>query len=58
VTLDEHVLVGVDEDVADRRIAQQRLQRPQAEHVVEDLDEQGFALTEAERRPLLREQLA
>ena len=50
VALDEHVLVGVDQDVADRRIAQQRLERPEAEHVVESLDEQRFALAEAERR--------
>ena len=33
--LDEHVLVGVDQDVADRRVAQQRLERPEAEHLVD-----------------------
>ncbi len=56
--LDEHVLVGVDQDVADRRVAQQRLQRPEPEHVVEQLDEQRLALAEAERRALFGEQLA
>ena len=56
--LDEHVLVGVDQDVADRRVAQQRLERPEAEHVVEQLAEQRFALAEAERRVLFGEQLA
>ena len=57
VALDEHVLVGVDQDVADRRVAQQRLQRAEPEHVIEQLDEERFALAEAERRSLLGEQL-
>ena len=42
--LDEHVLVRVDQDVADRRVAQQRLERPETEHLVEDLAEQRLAL--------------
>ena len=56
--LDEHVLVGVDQDVADRRVAQQRLERPEAEHLVDQLAEQRVALAQAERRALLGEQLA
>jgi hypothetical protein len=36
--------VGVHENVADRRVAEQRLQRPKAEDVVDDLGEQGLAL--------------
>src|SRR5204863_2810917 len=55
--LDEHVLVGVDEDVADRRVAEQRLQRAEPEHIVDELDEQRLALAEAERRVLLGQQL-
>ena len=46
--LDEHVLVGVDEDVADRRVAQQRLERPEPEDIVDELTEQRFALAEAD----------
>ena len=55
--LDEHVLVAIDQDVADRRVAQQRLERPEPEHVVQNLGEQRFALGEAERRLFLGEQL-
>ena len=55
--LHEHVLVRVDENIADGRVAQQRLQRPQPEHVVEQLDEQPLALAEAERRAFFGEQL-
>ena len=33
--LDEDVLVRVDQDVADRRVAQQRLERSEPEHVVD-----------------------
>ena len=40
------------------RIAQQRLERPESEHVVDQLAEEHLALAEAERRVLLREQLA
>ena len=57
-SLDEHVLVGVDQDVVDRRVAEQRLERPEAEDVIEDFGEQGFALAQVDRRRLLGEQLA
>ena len=40
------------------RIAQQRLERAEAEHVVEHLGEERLALAEVERRRLFREQLA
>ena len=56
-TLDEHVLVAVDQDVADGRIAHQRLQRTESEHVVQDFDEQRLALAQTERRALFAEQL-
>ena len=42
--LDEHLLVGVDQDVADRLVAQQRLERAEAEHLVEHVAENGVAL--------------
>ena len=57
VTLDEDVLAGVDEDVADSRIAKQRLERPKAKHIVEHLDVQGLALTEVERGAFFGEEL-
>ena len=41
-----------------RRVAQQRLERPEAEHLVDQLAEQHVALAQAERRALLGEQLA
>ena len=37
--LDVDLLVGVDQDVADRRVAQQRLERPEAEDLVDDVAE-------------------
>ena len=42
--LDVDVLVGVDQDVADRRVAQQRLERPEAEDLVDDVGEERLAL--------------
>ena len=56
--LDVDLLVRVDQDVVDRRVAQQRLERPEAEHVVENLGEQRFALAQADRRRFLGQQLA
>ena len=50
LALDEDVLVRVDQDVADGRVAQQRLERTQAEDVVEELGEQRLALGQADRR--------
>ena len=56
--LHEHVLVGVDEDVADARVAQERLERAEAEDLVHQLAEQHVALAEAEGHPLFGQQLA
>jgi len=56
--LDEHVLIGVDEYVADVRIAEQRLERTQAEYIVQDLGEQRLAFGQVKRGPFLGEQLA
>jgi hypothetical protein len=42
--LDVHLLVGVDEDVVDVRIAEQRLERPEAEDFVEDVAEDQLSL--------------
>ena len=41
-----------------RRIAEQRLQRPEAEHLVNQLAEEHVALAQAERRVLFGQQLA
>jgi len=49
--------VGVDQDVADRRVAQQRFERAEAEDVVDQLGEQRLALAQAERGVLLGQQL-
>ena len=57
-SLDEHAAVRVHQNVVDARIPQQRLERSQAEHIVEHFGEQRFALAEADRRRLLAEQLA
>ena len=48
--LDEDVLVGVDENVADARIAQERFERPEAEHFVEHFGEERFAFAHTQRR--------
>ena len=50
VALDVDLVVAVDQDVGDRRIAQQRLERPEAEQLVEDVRDQRLALEQAERR--------
>ncbi len=55
--LDVDVLVGVDQDVADRRIAQQRLERTQAEHLVDDITEDGIAFAHAERHVLFGDEV-
>ena len=52
-----HLLVGVHQDVVDRRVAQQRLERPEAEDLVEDVAEDLLALGHRERLVLLGEQL-
>ncbi len=43
-TLDEDLLVAVDHDLGDRRVAQERIDRPVAEHVVDDSFDQPRAL--------------
>jgi hypothetical protein len=35
---------------------QQRLERPESKHIVQNLDNERFALAQTERRALLREQ--
>jgi hypothetical protein len=57
-TLDEDVPMGVDQDVADARIAEQRLERAETEHIVQNLAEERFTLGNVERCRFLREQLA
>jgi hypothetical protein len=42
------VLEPVDQDVGDRLVLQQRLERPQAEQLVEHLGHQAFALAGVE----------
>ena len=55
--LDVHLLVGVDEDVVDVRVAEQRLERAEAEDLVEDVAEDLLALGHADRRGFLGHQL-
>ena len=50
--LDVDLIVAVDEDVGDRRVAQERLERPETEQLVDDVGDQRFALEQAERRRL------
>ena len=57
VPLHEHLPVRVDQDVGDRRILEQRLQRAQAQDLVEQLLDQETELLGVERRALGREQL-
>jgi hypothetical protein len=56
VPLDEDMTISVDEHVADRRVAQQRLERSETEDVVEDFGEERFTLAETDRRRLLGEE--
>ena len=55
--LDVDLLVGVDQDVVDGRVLQQRLQRTQSEHLVQHLARQAVSFAGAERRVRLREEL-
>ena len=48
--LDVDLVVAVDQNVGDRRIAEQDLERPEPEQLVEDVGDQGFALEQAQRR--------
>ncbi len=56
--LDEDVLVGVDQDVVHRRIAKNRFERPEAEHLVDELAVKDIPLSHADRHALFAEQLA
>jgi hypothetical protein len=51
------LLIGVHQDVAHRRVAEQRLQRPEAEDLVDYVAEDGVPLAHAERGALLRNQV-
>ena len=55
VSLDEHAVVPVDQDVGDRRVLEQGLDRPQAEQFVEHVVDQLLALGMVERVALLVE---
>ena len=52
-----HRVVGVDQDVVDGGVLQQRLQRPQAEDLVQHLARQPVALAGAEGNVLFAHQL-
>jgi hypothetical protein len=52
VLLDVDLVVPVDQDVGDLRVGQQLFQRPQAEQLVEDVDDEILALDQRERRLL------
>ena len=53
VALDEHLVVAVDQDVGDRGVLEQRLERPEAEQFVEHVADQLLALGMVERMLLL-----
>ena len=53
VALDEDLVVAVDQDVGDGRVLEQRLERAQAEQLVEDVADQLLALGLIERLVLL-----
>ena len=50
--LDVDLIRLVDQDVRDARIGEQRLERPEAEELVEDVGDERFALEQAERNGL------
>ena len=54
--LDVDVVEAVDHDVADGRVLQQRLERPQAEHLVQDLFDHALALGERHGNAFVRDQ--
>ncbi len=58
IPLHVHVLVGIHDDVADGRVAQQRFERSQSEHFVDEFAKQHIAFAQAQRRIFLGEQLA
>src|SRR4030095_9959057 len=51
--LDEDLRRLVDQDVGDRRVLEQRLERPEAEELSEDVADQRLALAESERNALV-----
>ena len=53
IALDEHLVVAVDQDVGDRRVLEQRLERAEAEQLVEHVADQLLALGMVERVVLL-----
>ena len=55
VALNEHLLVAVDQDVGDRRVLQQWLERAQAQQLVQNVADQALALGIVERLILLRQ---
>ena len=56
--LDIDAFVAVDQDVADGRVLEQRLERPEAGHLVEDLGDEVVELLGVERQPLDQDVLA
>jgi hypothetical protein len=58
VALDEDLLVGIDQNVGDRVVLQERLERPEPEEFVEDFVDQLVALAQVERPVFLDQQLA
>src|SRR5262245_53359100 len=54
---DEHLLGRIDQDVADARVAEQRLERTQAEHVVQNFAKERLALRKTERRRFFAQEL-
>ena len=51
--LDEDLRRVVDQDVGDRRVLEQRLERAEAEQLVEHVVDERLALDEAERHALV-----
>ncbi len=56
-TLDQHLVIGVDQDVGDVRVLHERLQRPQAEDLVQHLLGELLPLVQVEGHALPGEQV-
>ena len=54
--LDVDVLRRVDQDVGDRRVGEERLERPEAEQLVADFFDETLALVRRERRVFRQQQ--
>ena len=50
VPFDVDLVESIDQDVRDRRVCEQDLERPEAEQLVQHVGDDAFALVEAERR--------